>query len=327
MAKLMEKEENTLNIIYDPQLVDDIVYKGLAKRESNGDLELYNEYHAQRDAIYDLELEKRPKHFKELDNDFFGRLGYDAYLNDILEEYPNLKECIEDVHIRRATTKQNEGSNVVDKGRKILIRLYPEQFVEGTSIHKVLRHELMHVSDMMDKDFGYKDEEYNCSPMEERMINDKYRLFWDIYVDGRIERSGKDTIAGKGERIKEFDSYFIKLPQETRSLLFEKIWCGEVPITHDKIVGMAKDIDNLLALAEGAGSKDINTIKEEAQAKGPLPGTTCVLCGFPSYNWVEGIEEDDEIINIIHEDFPNWSISDGICSRCEEHYKIRAGKW
>jgi len=327
MVKVMEKEDKTLDVIYDSQLVDDIVYKGLAVKEKDGDFTLYKEYHEKRDAIYELEKEQRPKKFKELDSLFFNRLGYDSYLNEILDEFPILKGKVEEVHIRRATTKQNEGSNVVDKGRKILIRLYPELFIEGNTILKGIRHELMHVSDMMDESFGYKDEEFNCSPMEERMINDRYRLFWDISVDGRLIREGRETIADINERRREFDSFYIKIPKKTRDIIFDKIWCGEVSLTHDKMIEMAKKIDNLLALLEGMESKEIDKIKEEAQESGPLPGTICKLCGFQSYDWIEEIGNDEEIVNIIREDFPDWSIKDGICSRCAEHYKIRAGKW
>ena len=327
MVKLEEKEDKTLDIAYDSQLVDDIVYKGLAEKEKNGDLTLYNEYHEQRDAIYGLEEEIRPKKFKELDNDFFNRLGYDVFLKEILDEFPNLKGKVEEAHVRRATTKQNEGSNIVDRGRKILIRLYPELFIEGVTVLKVIRHELMHVSDMMDENFGYKVEEFNCSPMEERIIMDRYRLFWDIWVDGRLVKDGRETIADKDERRREFESFYVKIPKETRDMIFDKIWYGEVAIRHDKMIEMAKDIDNLLALSKGTGSKDLNEIKEEIQKSGHSPGATCALCGFPSYDWVEEIANDEEIVSIIKQDFSNWSIKDGICSRCAEYYKIKAGKW
>ncbi len=45
MTELVEEEAKTLEIVYDQQLVDDIVYKGLAKQEASGDLALYIEYH------------------------------------------------------------------------------------------------------------------------------------------------------------------------------------------------------------------------------------------------------------------------------------------
>ncbi len=171
MTELVEEEAKTLEIVYDQQLVDDIVYKGLAKQEASGDLALYIVYHEKRDAIYEMEEESRPRKFRELDHDFFIRLGCDIYMKELFDEYPDIKEKIESVHIRRATTKQNEGSNVVDEGRKVIIRLYPEIFIDGSDeIRRVIRHELMHVSDMMNSKFEYDvNEEFSKSPMEERI--------------------------------------------------------------------------------------------------------------------------------------------------------------
>jgi len=326
MTKLQEEDTKTLEIMYDQQLVDDIVYKGLAKLEMTGDIELYKEYHEKRDAIYDLEQEKRAKRFKELDNDFFSRLGYDVYVREIFDEYPDIEEVIEEVHVRRATTRQNEGSNVVDEGKKVIIRLYPELFIEGKEMHKVIRHELMHVSDMMDKNFNYNvNEEFSPSPMEERLMRDRYRLFWDISVDGRLVRKGLETTASRDERKREFDSFFSKITEGSRDLIFSKMWEAEEPMSHDRMVELSKDINKVLALA--AGSRSTEEIVEEAEKLGPLPGTTCTLCGFPSFDWVEEAAEDEDIVKVLKEDFPDWKPQDGVCSRCAEYYKIKAGKW
>lgn len=326
MPKLREEETKKLEILYDQQLVDDIVYKGLAEKERAGDLELYNEYHEKRDAIYEIEQAQRSKRFKDLDNEFFNRLGYDGYIAEIFDEFPDIKEVVEEVHIRRATTRQNEGSNIVDDGRKVIIRLYPELFIEGNEIRRVLRHELMHVLDMMDKDFGYKmDEDFGLSPMEERIIRDRYRLFWDIYVDGRLVNKGMETIVTREERRREFDSFFSKIPTEKRELIFKKIWDAEETFTHNKMLEMANDINKVLALASVGPSNE--ELVEETKKLGPLPGTTCPLCGFPSFDWVEEAGEDEDIVKIIKSDFPDWEPHNGVCSRCAEYYKLRAGKW
>ena len=327
MTELQEEETKTLEIIYDQQLVDDIVYKGLAKQEASGDLALYKEYHEKRDAIYEMEEESRPRKFRELDSDFFNRLGCNVYIKEIFDEYPDIEEKIESVHIRRATTKQNEGSNVVDEGRKVIIRLYPEIFVEGSNeICRVIRHELMHVSDMMDKRFNYNvNEEFSKSPMEERIMRDRYRLFWDISVDGRLTNNGLETPASREERKREFDSFFSKIPEDSRDLIFSKMWDAEEPMAHDTMVELSKDINKVLAFA--AGSRSAEELVEETKKLGPLPGTTCTLCGFPSFDWVEEAAEDEDVVKILKEDFPDWEPQDGVCSRCAEYYKIKAGKW
>ena len=327
MTELVEEETKTLEIVYDQQLVDDIVYKGLAKQEASGDLALYKEYHEKRDAIYEMEEESRPRKFRELDSDFFNRLGCDVYIKEIFDEYPDIKEKIESVHVRRATTRQNEGSNVVDEGRKVIIRLYPEIFIEGINeIRRVIRHELMHVSDMMNSKFEYDvNEEFSPSPMEERIMRDRYRLFWDISVDGRLVNKGLETTATRDERKREFDSFFSKIPEDSRDLIFTKMWVAEEPMAHDTMVELSKDTNKVLALA--AGGRSSEELIEDTKKLGPLPGTTCTLCGFPSFDWAEEAAEDEDIVKILKEDFPDWEPQDGVCSRCAEYYKVKAGKW
>ena len=76
----------------------------------------------------------------------------------------------------------------------------------------------------------------------------------------------------------------------------------------------------------GTGPKDLSALEEEMEKMGPLPGTTCPLCGFPSFDWLEGEGNGDEIVNMIKADFPDWSAHDGVCSRCAEFYQSRAGQ-
>ncbi|MCP5004127.1 MAG: hypothetical protein GY941_09330 [Planctomycetes bacterium] len=325
MVEVKEKELKTLDIKYDSQLVDDIVYKGLAEKEKNGDSALYSEYHNKRDAIYELEPEMRPRRFRELDDEFFKLLGYDGYLADVFSEFPSISEVVEEVHVRRATTRQNEGSNVVDDGKKVIIRLYPELFILGSEIRKVMRHELMHVSDIMDKDFGYRVEDFDPSPMEDRIVRDRYRLFWDIYVDGRLEKMDRVTIDTRESRKREFDSFFKKIPDDTRDRIFKRLWEASEPMTHDRIVELSRDINKVLLLSS-AGS-DLDGSGGELKKIGPLPGTTCPLCGFPSFDWVEEVAGDEEVVKVLKEDFPDWEPHNGICTRCAEYYTVKAGKW
>jgi hypothetical protein len=215
----------------------------------------------------------------------------------------------------------------VDDGKKVIIRLYPEIFIEGINeIRRVIRHELMHVSDMMNSKFEYDvNEEFSPSPMEERIMRDRYRLFWDISVDGRLVSKGLETTATREERKREFDSFFSKIPEESRELIFTKMWDAEEPMAHDTMVELSKDTNNVLALA--AGSRSAEELIEETKKLGPLPGTTCTLCGFPSFDWVEEAAEDEDVVKVLKEDFPDWKPQDGVCSRCAEYYQIKAGKW
>ena len=108
-------------------------------------------------------------------------------------------------------------------------------------------------------------------------------------------------------------------------MIFSKMWDAEEPMAHDTMVELSKDINKVLAFA--AGSRSAEELIEETKKLGPLPGTTCTLCGFPSFDWVEEAAEDEDIVKVLKEDFPDWEPQDGVCSRCAEYYKIKAGKW
>ena len=103
------------------------------------------------------------------------------------------------------------------------------------------------------------------------------------------------------------------------------MWVAEEPMAHDTMVELSKDINKVLALA--AGGRSSEELIEDTKKLGPLPGTTCTLCGFPSFDWVEEVAEDEDIVKILKEDFPDWEPQDGVCSRCAEYYKVKAGKW
>jgi hypothetical protein len=33
------------------------------------------------------------------------------------------------------------------------------------------------------------------------------------------------------------------------------------------------------------------------------------------------------LVTQIHQDFPHWTMDDGLCERCLEVYALRAGRW
>jgi hypothetical protein len=103
------------------------------------------------------------------------------------------------------------------------------------------------------------------------------------------------------------------------------MWEAEEPMAHDRMVELSKDTNKVLALA--AGDRSSEELIEDTKELGPLPGTTCTLCGFPSFDWVEEAAKDEETAKVINEDFPDWKPQDGVCSRCAEYYKVKAGKW
>ena len=90
-----------------------------------------------------------------------------------------------------------------------------------THLKKFFRHELMHVVDMLDEKFGYKEGKLAKLPVEETIVREKYKLFWDIFIDSRLEKRGKETVQSKDERFGEFEKLYARLPADGRKAVLK----------------------------------------------------------------------------------------------------------
>ena len=311
-----------LNILYDPYVVEEIVFSKLREIEGSGNMELYEQYHNLSDRIYELDDEdERSDGFVELNKEFFNTLGFSEVVRGVVDEFPEFHEKIEEIHIRKPTTMIEVGSDLVDERRKAVIRLFPEQFMDITHLRKFIRHELMHVVDMLGEKFGYKEGKLAKLPVEETIVREKYKLFWDIFIDSRLEKRGKETVRSKDERFGEFEKLYARLPADGKKAVFEGLW-KEENLTHDKAVELAKDFTKLVAVYGGTLQEGVKEAKKVL-----IPGSPCPLCSFPTFNWLDTASLDEQIIRLIKADFPDWQIDDGICDRCAECYTVRAGLW
>ena len=108
-----------LNILYDPYIVEEVVFFKLREIEGTGNTELYGQYHNRSDRIYELDDEdERSDGFVELNKEFFNTLGFSEAVRVVVDEFPELHEKIEEIHIRKPTTIIEVGSDLVDKRKK-----------------------------------------------------------------------------------------------------------------------------------------------------------------------------------------------------------------
>lgn len=311
-----------LNILYDPYVVEEIVFSKLRELEGAGSMDLYDQYHSLSDEIYEVgDEDERFDRFVELNKEFFNKLGFSEAVREVVNEFPELYDKIEEIHIRKVTTLMDWGSNLADEKRKTIIRLFPEQFMDVANLKRFLRHELMHVADMLDEKFGYKEGKLATLPAEETILGDRYKLFWDTYIDSRLERRGKETVQSKNERFGEFERLYVKFPPERKKAIFEGLW-KEENLTHDKAVELAKDNSKLVAAYGGTLQEGMEETKKVL-----IPGGLCPLCKFPTHNWINTSSLDERIIQSVRADFPDWQVDDGICDRCTECYTVKAGLW
>ena len=156
-------------------------------------------------------------------------------------------------------TKREEQSELSQDIKNIGMKIRSEHFFDPPNLRRQLRHEFMHVSDMIDEKFGYTYDRLPqvSSPVEENIIRDRYRIIWDIYIDSRLIRQGKETVSDKENQHREFEALYLKIPYSQREVIFENLW-GAENLTHHDILDMANDARKVLELAEdGKGLQNV----------------------------------------------------------------------
>jgi len=314
-----------MKIEFDPNLIEEVIFQELKAREEKGDFSLTGEYHSITDTVYEnFPLDERPAQFKKIEWDFFKKLGFPEVIKEIFGEFPELETKVAGGVVIKALNPFDEGSNLT-KGpseeaarKRVTIKVLPERFQDTEYLKRLTRHELMHVADMVSESFGYRDERLGCNPMEESIIRERYSTFWDIFVDSRLIRGGKETISNREGRYQEFESLYKKTPAEVKSAIFDVLWQDE-RLTHDRILELSKDVNKVMKIAEGLPIKQIQKTKKML-----LPGAQCPLCQFRTYHWVDNIEQEPSLVEAIKKDFPEWEPEEGACERCVEVYKVRS---
>jgi hypothetical protein len=167
----------------------------------------------------------------------------------------------------------------------------------------------MHLHDMVDLIFAYSPQvllpTYNQT--QQRITRERYRLLWDITIDGRITRANHDTITNREKHQALFERAFSFWPEEKRRDVFESHWNNRAP-RHENILALAADPRDL------------------SHAQEPLPGGSCPLCHFPTFEWTDVPALTSKTLAILHAQFPHWTADQGACKRCVEIYEL-AGKF
>ena len=318
-----------ITILYDTKLAEAVVRQEVDKRERKGDLSLMEEYHKEVDPIYDIDdVIDREEEFDKLYEKFFlSNLGYEKVMHEVFDEFPFLNEKISDIYINMDLMR--EEANLMKKDpdepgnlRKIKFKMRADIFDDANELRKAIRHELMHVKDMLDDDYGYDIKvAAGLNTTEENFVRDRYKIFWDIYIDSRLIREGRETLETKEKRFAWFSGIYRKLPNEQKVVTFGNFWNKE-KITHKEMLDMATDMMKAVPLLGG----DASDAELEKEKQSYWSGRQCPLCKFPTYKWSNDINPEDEnakkLQNAIKADFPKWTAEEGVCERCAELYKF-----
>jgi hypothetical protein len=264
-------------------------------------------FHRDRERAYaELDPDARQEAFARVYIEWFSQWGFDRRLRQPVDALPLLARSLDVLAFRKARRPADEGSelyrNSQNRSRGV-VALDPRRFRRDSLLEPFLNHELMHLHDMVDPGFGYTGDLDlpGRIPAQVRLVRERYRLLWDLTIDGRLAAVGRPTIAAESRRRAEFDLGFSFLPSPARIDCFNRLWTDPLPC-HDRLVSIASDPREL-------GSNPV-----------PVPGAGCPMCGFPTFDWIDPSRLSDKAMERVHLEFPGWQPAAGLCGRCFEIY-------
>jgi len=297
---------------FDPQLIEEAVFIALKNSAEAAS------FHTERAPLYEiLEVDEREQRFGALYRYWFKRLNLTDVIVQALREQPILTSEAGSCIVLRSLSKLREGAELLVSanirgasraGRTIRLLLCPESLLDGPTLLTFLRHELLHVVDMLDPAFGYEPElpRMEGGPAYDSLLQERYRTLWDSSIDGRMVRRGWLAESVRAQHLSNFGSVFPMLGEETENY-FSRFFDGNFH-THSGFVSFAVKPETVRS----------NT------AQAHEPGSRCSLCGFPTHAFEPvPAELPHEVMSEIWSDFPNWRPTDGLCVQCADLYRAR----
>lgn len=282
-----------MNLIYDAELLEGIVFLEARRLEQNGQGLLAKRFERDRVRAYEqTDPDARNTAFFRLHLKWFRDLALEDRLLNAVRRFPIIQQTATTLLIRESITHKDEGAELFVRpdAKNVAIALRSEHFFEP-GFGQWLGHELCHISDMLDPSFGYAPEItlLDAPPAELNLLRECYRVLWDITIDGRLKHDSE-----KAKRRAECAKALATVSTDR----FDQLWNGPRP-SHAELVALAQSVRVVVANE---------------------PGGPCPLCKFPTFAWATANDLSQLIVIAIQKDFPQWSPSHGACARCFELY-------
>jgi len=157
---------------------------------------------------------------------------------------------------------------------------------------------------MLNPAFGYAPELElpGLNAAQRRLARERYRLLWDITIDGRLTVAGRTPTQPREQHALAFATGYSFWDEQKREDTFAALWQNPAP-THALFLEL---------IADPRGLRDTHR---------PAPGASCPLCGFPTFVWAETSMLPAAITGRVAAEFPGWNSEQGLCGRCLETYE------
>jgi hypothetical protein len=269
-------------------------------------------FHRERERLYSiLDPDDRNTAFFRLHLEWFREWGLEEVLTGLVKEFPLLTRMLSVLVVRKTRGKNDDGAELYvneARQRSAIVALPPDFFERDVTLRNYLRHEFTHLSDMLRPDFGYLPtlDLPGLNSAQQRLARERYRLIWDITIDGRLSAAGHVPMATCEQHRAAFFRGYSFWPEARRTDTFDALWQNGSP-AHAQFLALIADPRGL------------------RESHGPAPGASCPLCGFPTFAWVSDGAVTTEIARTIAAQFPDWTTEQSLCTRCLETYETLAG--
>ena len=186
-----------------------------------------------------------------IDEGFKNKETIYMMVGDIAREL-GISNKLKEIKIKHTPSDSPIDMNYLNSGKKSLVLEIVDDLdnLEGRVIH-----ELMHVFDQLEDGFQYRE---SSVPKEGTGPFRRYKYLWNVYIDGRLVKSGKPAYNTQEEREKEIEECYPELSADLRKSVFDFLW-GQDLLNHQQIVGMSHDLFScsreLKSLADSRGEK------------------------------------------------------------------------
>jgi hypothetical protein len=268
-------------------------------------------FRAERDPLYKIaDPDRRESEFGDLHGQWFRQLGVAAPVLSAWRQEPslaNLGRCL----VVPVSSAKEEFADVQPDRRGsgetvVLIRLRPPTLVDAERVVALLRHELLHVVDILDPEFGFEPhlEAAAVNPMLDNLVRERYRVLWDTTIDGRLAARGVLPLGREGRRQAEFQAAFSMLG-EAAGPCFEALFRGSRP-------------DHAWLLSAAADPAEMAEVRVAG-------GGCCPLCRMPTATLAPHPERlEPAVVEAVKRDFGDWTPAAGLCLQCADLYRSRA---
>jgi hypothetical protein len=300
-----------MQLRYDEDFIEAAVFLCASGRRKGVPSLQIARFHREREELYAiLGPDERNAVFFKLHLDWFREWGLEQPLNDVLKEFPLVREELDVLAIRKTTGKNDEGAElyVNESGQRTgLLALRLERLTHDDALRDYLRHEFTHLHDMLDPAFGYAPALAlpGLNPAQQRLARERYRLLWDITIDGRLAAAGRVPMATREQHATAFARSYSFWPVDRQTRTCDSLWQNPSP-RHAELLALVADLRGL------------------RDAHRPAPGASCPLCDFPTFLWADACGLTTEVRRQIAADFPAWTPEQGLCGRCLETYQCSA---